>query len=193
MEGQAVVKKHGKKEGGKISLHQMCEMALMAAVMCILGPVSVPIGAVPISLTSLIVYLAAFLSGPKMGTMSTVVYLLLGMAGLPVFSGYSGGVAKLAGPTGGYLVGFLFVALITGVFAERASRRFVWSMVGMLLGTAVLYLFGTVWFVLMMHSTVSYAVTVCVLPFLLWDLGKMLVVALAGREIYKRLSAAGLR
>ena len=149
-----MVKKHGKKEGGKISLHQMCEMALMAAVMCILGPVSVPIGAVPISLTSLIVYLTAFLSGPKMGTMSTAVYLLLGMAGLPVFSGYSGGVAKLAGPTGGYLVGFLFVALITGVFAERASRRFVWSMVGMLLGTAVLYLFGTVWFVLM--CTVRY-------------------------------------
>ena len=102
------------REKSRSTVYQLCFVALMAAVMCFMGPLSIPIGEVPVSFTNLIIYLSVYLLGMKMGTASCIVYLLLGMVGLPVFSGYSGGMAKLAGPTGGYLIGFIFMALICG-------------------------------------------------------------------------------
>ena len=179
-------------EGKKLSIYQLCMMAMMAALMCILGPMSIPIGQVPITFTNLVIYLAVFLLGTKMGTISCLVYLLLGMAGLPVFSGYSGGFAKLAGPTGGYLVGFLFMAAISGIFVERSSRNPVWSGAGMVLGTAVLYLFGTAWFVLMMKCTVVYALAVCVVPFILGDLIKIVLAVILGKQVRRALMRADL-
>ena len=176
----------------RLSIYQLCMMAMMAALMCILGPMSIPIGQVPITFTNLVIYLAVYLLGTKMGTVSCLVYLLLGMAGLPVFSGYSGGFAKLAGPTGGYLVGFLFMAAISGIFVERFSRNPFWSGAGMVLGTAVLYLFGTVWFVLMMKCTVAYALAVCVVPFILGDLIKIVLAVFFGKQVRGALMRANL-
>ena len=75
------------KEKSKLSIHQLTAAALMTALMCILGPLSIPIGAVPISFTNLVIYLAVYLLGTRLGTISYLVYLLLGAAGLPVFSG----------------------------------------------------------------------------------------------------------
>lgn len=105
----------------KLTTYQMAVTALMAAVMCVLGPLSVPIGAIPISLTNLVICFSAWLLGPKFGTLSVAVYLALGAVGLPVFSGYGAGLAKLAGPTGGYLVGYLLMAFIGGLFIEKSN------------------------------------------------------------------------
>ena len=87
---------------------QMALIAVMAAITCILGPLSIPIpiSPVPISLTNLAIYLTVCLLGWKFGTISYLIYLLIGIAGLPVFSGFSSGFAKLLGPTGGYLIGY---------------------------------------------------------------------------------------
>ena len=79
--------------------------AIMTAVMCILGPLSIPIGPVPITLTNLAIYLAMYILGTKRGSAAVCLYLLIGLAGLPVFSGFTGGPGKLLGPTGGYLIG----------------------------------------------------------------------------------------
>ena len=95
----------------KLTTYQMAVTALMAAALCVLGPLSVPIGAIPISLSNFVICLTAWLLGPKFGTLSVAVYLLIGLVGVPVFSGYGAGVAKLAGPTGGYLVGYLLLVL----------------------------------------------------------------------------------
>lgn len=89
----------------KTSTYAMVVTALMAAVTCILAPLSVPIGPVPISLTNFAIYLSLYLLDWKKGTLSYLIYLLLGLVGLPVFSGFTGGLAKLAGPTGGYIIG----------------------------------------------------------------------------------------
>jgi hypothetical protein len=85
----------------KLTTYQMAVTAVMAAVLCVLGPLTVPIGAVPISLANFVICLTAWLLGPKFGTLSVVIYLVLGAIGIPVFSGYGAGLAKLAGPTGG--------------------------------------------------------------------------------------------
>ena len=90
---------------------------LMTAAICIVGPFSLPlpVSPVPVTLTNFTIYIAVYVLGLKAGTVSCLIYLCLGAAGLPVFSSFSGGIGKLAGPTGGYLIGFLFLALIQGV------------------------------------------------------------------------------
>lgn len=104
----------------KITTYQMAVTAVMAAVLCVLGPLTVPIGAIPISLANFVICLTAWLLGPKFGTLSVVIYLAIGLIGVPVFSGYGAGLAKVAGPTGGYLVGYLLLAFIGGLFIEKA-------------------------------------------------------------------------
>ena len=97
----------GKAMAGKRSFTtvNMVMMALFAAVTCVLAPLAVPIGPVPISLTNLVIYISLYVLGWKQGTITYIVYLLLGLAGLPVFSGFESGIGKFAGPTGGYLAG----------------------------------------------------------------------------------------
>ena len=107
----------------KTSTYAMVVTALMAAVTCILAPLSVPIGPVPISLTNFAIYLSLYLLDWKKGTLSYLIYLLLGLVGLPVFSGFTGGLAKLAGPTGGYIIGFIPMAIICGFAFEKFSNR----------------------------------------------------------------------
>ena len=95
--------------------YAMAVTALMTAVTCILAPLSIPIGPVPISLTNFAIYLSLYLLDWKKGTISYILYLLLGLVGLPVFSGFTGGIGKLAGPTGGYIIGFIPMAIIAGI------------------------------------------------------------------------------
>ncbi|MGN0974464.1 MAG: biotin transporter BioY [Gemmiger sp.] len=176
----------------KFTTYQMAATALLAALMCVLGPLSLPIGPVPISLTNLVVCLAVCLLGARLSTVSVLVYLVLGAVGLPVFSGYAGGLAKLAGPTGGYLIGFLPMALIAGLVMERCGGKKLPTYLGMVAGCAVDYLFGTVWFVVVMQCDVWYALTACVLPFIVGDLLKMALALVVGMLVRERLVKAGL-
>ena len=108
-----------KKE--KMTTTQMTVTALMTAVLCIFGPMvlPIPVSPVPISLTNLVLYFMVYILGMKASLMSFCLYLLLGAVGLPVFSGFAGGLGKLAGPTGGYLLGFVFMTLAAGFMVER--------------------------------------------------------------------------
>ena len=166
------------------SVKTMTMCAIMAALMCILGPMSIPIGAVPISFTNLVIYLTVYLLGAKKGCISYLIYMLLGVVGLPVFSGYTGGIAKLAGPTGGYLVGFILLALISGIVLEKTNRNIVWSFVGMVAGTA--------WFVIQAQCTVGYALSVCVMPFIPFDLLKMVIAIALGKVVFIALKRSSL-
>lgn len=173
-------------------IYQMTTCALMAALMCVLGPMSIPIGPVPVSFTNLVIYLAVYLLGMKGATISYIVYMLLGAVGLPVFSGYEGGLAKLAGPTGGYLVGFILMALICGFCMEKSHANALITILGMILATLVAYLFGTVWFVLQMKCKVWYALTVCVFPFIPFDIAKILIATALGKSVRVALTKANL-
>lgn len=176
----------------KTNVREMALIAVMAAVICVLGPLSIPIGVVPISFTNLAVYLAIYALGRRRGTISYLVYLLLGMIGVPVFSGFSGGVGKLFGPTGGYLIGFLFMALLCGWFIDTFSCALVPSFAGMVLGTLVCYLFGTLWLAYQAGLTFSAALAAGVLPFVAGDLIKMAIAAVIGPQVRRQLARAGL-
>lgn len=174
------------------SLYKMTSCALMAALMCALCPLSVPIGPVPVSMSILVILITVYVLGTKGALISYSVYLLLGAMGMPVFSGFQGGLAKLAGPTGGYLIGFLPMILISGIFLKRHEDKWVMPVIGMVIGIAVDYLFGTAWFVVMMQCEVWYALTVCVFPFIAVDLGKILVASVFGQLIRRGLIRARL-
>lgn len=176
----------------KSTLYSMTSCALMAAVMCVLCPISIPIGPIPISLSIFVMLLTVAILGTQKALISCVVYLLLGMAGMPVFSNFQGGLAKLAGPTGGYLIGYLPMILVAGLFQKKDKDNLVLSMVGMALGVLTAYLFGTVWFVFQTQSTFAHALTVCVYPFIPLDLAKLVVAAVLGKLVRKALVKSGL-
>lgn len=167
-------------------------IAVMAAVTCVLGPLSIPIGLVPISLTNLAIYLSIYILGWKKGTVSYIVYLFIGLVGVPVFSGFTGGVGKMFGPTGGYLIGFIFMALICGVVVDRTHHSLVPSILGMIVGTAVCYLFGTAWLAYQAHMGFYAALAVGVLPFIVGDLIKIVIAAVLGPQIRRQLARANL-
>ena len=165
----------------------MVMISLMAAVICILGPLSlaIPISPVPISLTNLAVYFTIYVLGTKKGTISYLIYLLIGLIGIPVFSGFTGGPAKLLGPTGGYLIGFIFMALLSGLCIEHTENRNV-HFIGMLLGTAVCYLFGTVWLAKLAGMSFDAALAAGVIPFIPGDLTKIVLALLIGPTIHRK-------
>ena len=172
----------------------MALIGVMAAVTCILGPLSlaIPVSPVPISLTNLAVYFAIYVLGMKRGTISYCIYLLLGLVGLPVFAAFTAGAGKLFGPTGGYLIGFIFMALICGFFIEKWEKKLYMHFIGMVLGTAVCYVFGTVWLAYTAHMGFAAALAAGVIPFIPGDLVKIIIALIAGPVIRKQLKRAGL-
>lgn len=169
----------------------MAITAMMTAVTCILAPLSIPIGPVPISFTNLAIYLSLYLLGCKMGTVSYVVYMFLGMLGLPVFSGFSGGLGKLLGPTGGYIIGFIPMAIIAGIVIDKYSNRIL-QFIAMVVGTAVCYAFGTAWFCVVMDTTVMAALSLCVFSFIPGDIVKMVIAVRIGPVLRDRLKKIGV-
>ncbi len=176
------------------NIHQLSLIGLMTAVICILSPFALvlPFSPVPLSLSTLSIYFAVMILGGKQGTISVIIYILLGLAGMPVFSGFTGGIGKLLGPTGGYLAGYIFLALICGFFLKKWKNRTHLCFWGMLLGTMVCYTIGTLWLALQASLTLPVALMTGVVPYLPGDFVKIVLALLVGRPICKRLQKAGL-
>ena len=170
--------------------YAMATIALMTAVTCIVAPFSIPIGPVPISLTNFAIYLSLYILNWKKGTISYLLYLLIGLVGLPVFSGFTGGIGKLAGPTGGYIIGFIPMAVIAGIVIDKFSQKWI-HLIGMIVGTAVCYAFGTLWFCLQSGTGVLAALSICVIPFIPGDLIKMVLAIIIAPNIKKQLDKIG--
>lgn len=177
-----------------LTLKQLTLSGLMAAVFCLLGPLSlnIPISPVPVSLGMLAIYFVTSVLGMKLGTLSVLAYILLGLAGLPVFTGFTGGAGKLLGPTGGYIIGYIFMALICGFFVDKWGHRLLPEILGMVLGTAVCYLFGTVWLAYQASYTFFQALAAGVLPYIPVDAAKLAIALVVGRQVRARLLKAGL-
>ena len=162
-------------------------------VMC--SWLSLLVGSIPFTLQTLGVCLTAGLLGTKRGTVAMCAYVLLGLVGVPVFAGFTGGAAKLLSPTGGYILGFLAAAPITGVFADifadRKDKKSGWILAcGMLLGLLVCYVLGTSWFVLLTMPTnklMGYwsGFLLCVAPYLPFDFVKIAIAVILTKKLRK--------
>ena len=173
----------------KVNVKDMTVIALVTAVICIIAPFSIPIAIspIPITLALFALFLAGIILGKWKGVVCTVIYLLLGMVGLPVFNGFSGGVQKLVGPTGGYLIGYLFLVFFTGLFVEKFPNKIPMYFVGGIIGIIVCYAFGTVWFVLQYKVGFLEALTMCLFPYIPIYLVKLVSPVIIGSQVRKIL------
>lgn len=157
----------------KTNLLNLVYIAMFAAIITICAQIQIPT-AVPFTLQTLGVFVASAMLGWKRGTLSVAVYILLGLIGVPVFAGFSGGAGVLFGLTGGYIIGFLFTAFIVGFMCDKLGRKLWVLALSMALGLLACYVFGTVWFMLIYNYTMGSislvsALGMCVVPFLLFD------------------------
>ena len=169
---------------------EIAYLALSVAILAVCAWITIPTGTIPVTLQTFAVAFIAVILGPVRSLIAVAVYLLMGLIGIPVFSSFNAGAAALLGPTGGYIIGFLFEVVITGLFSripvknKIAKVAIVYS--GALLGLIVLYFFGTLWFITVYNRGASEAVGVgaalmlCVVPYLLPDAVKTLIAVLLG-------------
>lgn len=158
--------------------------ALFAALTAGLSQISIPIGPVPVNLALISVFVAAGLLGARYGALSQAVFVLMGAVGLPVFAGFMGGLSRVAGPTGGYIVGYIACAFIAGAITGRFGRSMIISIAAMCAGLIVTYTLGTLWYSYVMDTGFVAALMTCVVPFLLGDALKIVLSA----ALVKRLS-----
>lgn len=164
----------------------MVYIAMFAVLISICSWISIP-SAVPFTMQTFGIFLAVAVLGGKRGSLAVLVYLLLGLVGVPVFAGFSGGIGCLAGTTGGYIVGFQLTALVMWAMEVMLGKKNWVLFVSMVLGTAACYAFGTVWFMYVYARTtgaigLGTALGWCVIPYIIPDLLKAaLALALRGR------------
>ncbi|MGI5863730.1 MAG: biotin transporter BioY [Myxococcales bacterium] len=150
--------------------------------------IPLPFTPVPLTLQTMTVLLAGLLLGSRLGALSVIAYIGQGLVGMPVFASGAWGLARLAGPTGGYLVGFVFAAALVGVLAERGwDRRAATTVAAMVLGNAVIYGFGVLW--LASFVPPQAALLQGAVPFLAGDAMKIAAVAAALPAGWSRLAA----
>jgi biotin transport system substrate-specific component len=168
----------------KINIHQMILISLFAALTAVGAFLSIPIGLVPISLQNLFTFLSGMVLGSKLGTFSQLIYILLGVVGLPVFSGFRGGFGVLLGPTGGFLTGFVISTYVVGKIIEKMEDVRTWSyfIVG-LVGIIIIYACGVTQLLIVTEIGLKEAVLVGIIPFLPGDFLKLITVSLLAIRI----------
>ena len=166
--------------------------SLMAALAAVGAYIYVPIGPVPIVLTSLFVLLAGLLLGSRWGLASVALYLFVGAIGIPVFSGGRGGLPHFFGPTGGYLIGYALAAWVTGFVSERSRGHLVGEIFAVAAGTIVIYLLGFPWLKAVTHMSWTKALIVGVIPFLIGDAIKACVALILSRSARPILDRTGM-
>ena len=154
-------------------------IALMAVLICVCSWISIPF-VVPFTMQTFAVFYALLLLGGKRGTAAIGLYIFMGIIGIPVFSGFRGGIGHLIGPTGGYIIGFLFSGILYSLLEPLLSKRKVYRWIVLSVTQIICYLIGTLWFIIIYGTQdVSYsfleAFSLCVLPFIIPDCVKMIL------------------
>ena len=157
------------------SAHDLAAIAMSVALIAVCSWISVPT-TIPFTMQTFAVCLVAAVFGLRHGVWAVLCYILLGAVGAPVFAGFSGGFGVLLGTTGGYILGFVFTALIVGFAAEKLGRNVPVLAAAMTVGVLVCYAFGTAWFMFVTKMELSASLAACVIPFIPGDLLKTAAV-----------------
>lgn len=179
-----------KKAKKKFKTIDIVYIGLFAALIAVCSWISIPL-TVPITLQTMAICLVAGLLGAKRGTITTVIYILLGLVGVPVFASFSSGPAALLSPSGGYIIGFIFTALIVGIVSDKAKGKMLPLIISMVIGILVCYVFGTAWFAVVYAKQNEAAATLkdilgwCVIPFLIPDAIKIVVASILTNRLKK--------
>jgi biotin transport system substrate-specific component len=184
----------------RVPVAQLALAGLLAAVLAVASWVSIPFVPVPLTLQTLAVLVAGGLLGRHWGPVSVGVYILMGLVGVPVFAGGHAGPAVIAGPLGGFLLGFVLAAFVMGMAGDAARRRGVTDRRGLavlVLGAATaslaVYVVGVPWFMAVTGMSLHAAMTFAFFPFILGDVLKAVAAVVVIRAVDRALVAQGLR
>ena len=165
--------------------------SLFAAVIIVCALVTVP-APIPFTLQTLGVFCALAVLGGKHGTLSVIIYIFTGIIGLPVFSGFTGGVGHILGPTGGYIIGFIFTSLFYWLITRSFGEKTIIKALALTGGTVIYYLFGSVWYCAVYLKDFSPAgfltsVSLCVIPFIIPDILKLCLALFIDYKLPKNI------
>lgn len=198
------------QETKRISARDLTLTGMFTAIIIVFSQIVIPIQPVPFSLSLMAIFLTGSLLEPRYAFLSSLAYILLGAFGLPVFAGFKGGIHVLAGMTGGFIIAYPVMAFMTSIFYKLSYKisykiknkksktnmaRPVWDIIicnvlplsGMIFSLAICYLTGTLWFCQVTGSSTAYAFSVCVVPFIVFDLVKILMAAITAAIIKKAI------
>lgn len=173
-------------------LRMMIVTALFAAIIGVMAQLTIPLPYVPITGQTLAIGLAATILGARFGTISVILYILIGATGVPVFAEFSGGLSKLVGPTGGYLVGFIPTAYVIGLFMEKTSFTVKNALIANVIGMFITLTFGTLWLSVAAGLSLTAAIAGGFTPFIVVGLIKAALASWIGILVRNRLAAANL-
>ena len=157
---------------------------IFTALTSICAMISIPFGPVPINMAHIAIFLSAWFLTPGLSFLSQLMYILLGMVGVPIFSGFSAGLGHILGPTGGFIIAYPVVACLSScIFRIKKIKGAVRIVVGLLIGWLVEYLFGTAYYSVITSTPPVVALTVCVVPFIIGDICKSLAIYITCRKI----------
>ncbi|MCL1830190.1 MAG: biotin transporter BioY [Oscillospiraceae bacterium] len=173
----------------QLSVDRIARVAVMTSVISVSAMIALPLPftPVPLSLANLTIMLSGVLCGVIDGTLAVIMYILLGMVGLPIFAGFNSGIGVILGPTGGYIMGYPILAFLVGYLSRVFSRRlkrFTAHLISMAIGLIVLYLFGCSWYILTTGVSVTAAISVTIIPFLPGDLLKAVTASTLALRYY---------
>lgn len=180
------------RTAGKGKTYDMAYIGIFTVLIAICSWISIPME-IPFTLQTFAVFLAVAVLGGKRGTLSVVVYVLLGAIGVPVFSGFTGGIGIIMNTTGGYIIGFIFSALAMWLIENLFGRKIWVQAISMVIGLIICYAFGTAWFMLVyMRSTGAVGlITVlgwCVFPFIIPDAVKIVLALILSNTLRRPLA-----
>lgn len=175
----------------KMQTIDLVYMALGAVIITVCSWISIPT-AIPFTMQTFAVFAVLGLLGGKRGTISILVYILLGAVGVPVFAGFSGGFGILLGPTGGYIIAFLLMALLYWLLEKLCGKKLSVRIAAMAAGLLLCYAFGTAWFLFVYAGrseamTLGAALTACVVPFIIPDIVKIALAVFLSERVRKYL------
>lgn len=159
---------------------QLVKAAMMAAITAVLAQIVLPVGPIPFNLAVLGAYFAGMVLSPAWAAFSMLAYMFMGVIGIPVFAGFHGGAGVLFGNTGGYIFGYIALAVLTSL--GRHGKTAV-SILLMAAGLVVCYAFGTAWYMILTGSSLAASLTLCVVPFILPDVAKASCAYFLGKAV----------
>ena len=166
----------------KLKTKDLTIIALFCAIMCVISPITIPMGTIPFSLSLFAVILTAISLGTKKGTLAILIYILAGILGLPVFSGFTGGIHIVFGPTGGFILSYILISIIVSIATKyKKITLIIFSILSLL----ICYLFGSLQYALITKVNFVDALYVCVYPFVIFDILKVFFAVNLGLKLKK--------
>ncbi len=177
-----------------LSTRNLILVAMFVALIAISGQIAIPFLVVPITLQTLVVMLAGSILGRHLGALSTIVFILLVMAGAPILAGAQGGLGALLGPTGGYVWSWPIATYVIGVLVHREQPK-LWRLIlaHTVGGVCIVYLFGAIWLSVSLDLRWKETLLTGVLPFIPGDMVKVFVAAIVARSVLKVYPSIGGR